>query len=100
MNLSGKPFMIEGLKPLKKESLESVINNIYAKKATIDNLTILISKIQEIRNMLDDFNLKLKSGNISNYPQLKNDIYYFSDNLKEKIEQLIIILKNENLLVE
>jgi hypothetical protein len=96
----GKPFMIEGLKPLQKESLESVIKNIHAKKATIDNLTILLSKIQEIRNILDEFNLTLRSGDISNYPQLKDDIYYFSDNLKEKIEQLIIILKNENLLIE
>jgi uncharacterized membrane protein len=100
MDLSGKPFMIERLKPLQKESLESVINNIYAKKATVDNLTKLISKIKEIRSMLDDFNLTLRSGDISNYPQLKDDIYYFSDKLKEKIEQLIIILKNENLLIE
>jgi len=100
MNLSVNPFMIEGLKPLQKESLESVINNIHAKKATIDNLTMLIIKIQEIRNMLDDFNLKLRSGNISNYPKLKNDISEFSDKLKEKIKQLIIILENENLLIE
>jgi hypothetical protein len=50
--------------------------------------------------MLDDFNLKLRSGNISNYPQFKNDISEFSDKLKEKIKQLIIILENENLLIE
>jgi hypothetical protein len=103
IDLTGQPFIPsvkERLQPLQKESLESVINNISAKKATVDNLTQLILKIKESRNIIDNINLRLSSGDISSYPQLKSDIYFFSDELKEKIEQLIIILNNENLLIK